>query len=94
MLAVRRVTGLSMAPALRPGAIVVVHGLWRRLRPGDIVMVRHGGLEKIKRVRHIQNAQVYLVGDNPAHSTDSRAFGWLDTRLVVGKVAWPRTPRR
>ncbi len=78
-----------MLPALRPGAIVLAHGLWRQLKPGDVVVLRHDGIDKIKRIQAIQNAQVYLVGDNAAHSTDSRTLGWLDVRLIIGKVAWP-----
>lgn len=90
----RQVTGESMLPALRPDAIILAHGLWRRLKPGDVVVLRHGGLDKIKRIQAIQNAQVYLVGDNPAQSTDSRTLGWLDARLVIGKVVWPRVSRQ
>jgi len=93
MLYIRRIVGESMSPTLRPGDIVL---LWRtrsRYTAGDIVMIRHNGVEKIKRLQDMQNAQVYLLGDNPAHSTDSRSFGWLSQQLLMGKVIWPRRAR-
>ena len=36
--------------------------------------------------------QYFVVGDNRAHSTDSREFGPVDSRLIVGKATrrvWP-----
>ena len=86
----RRVSGESMSPALRAGDIIIAYATRRRLRLGDIVIVQHNGLEKIKRLQGMKNAQVFLIGDNPAHSTDSRSFGWLDQEAVIGKVIWPR----
>jgi phage repressor protein C with HTH and peptisase S24 domain len=89
LLTVRRVVGESMMPTLRPGALVIAIPA-HRLRPKDIVIVTHNGLEKIKRIERIENAQVFVVGDNPAHSTDSRMFGWLDQVAVTARVIWPR----
>jgi len=82
----RRVHGESMLPQLPAGKIVITHKLFRSLKPGDIVIVRHNGLEKIKRVAAINGQKLYIRGDNPAQSTDSRHFGWLDAQTVVGKV--------
>jgi type IV secretory pathway protease TraF len=59
------------------------------LVPGDIVVVRHEGLEKIKRIEQIDGVKLFIVGDNQAASTDSRHFGWIDRSAVVGKVIWP-----
>lgn len=89
MLLLRRIVGTSMLPTLRPDQIVVV------LRPakyksGDVVVVRHHGIEKIKRIAELQNDTVYLEGDNTAASTDSRHFGYLPSTVIKGKVIWPR----
>lgn len=82
--------GDSMVPTLVPGMVVL--GLRpRRIKPGDVVVVRHDNLDKIKRVREIQNNKVFLTGDNFLHSTDSHDFGWLDASLVMAKVVWPKT---
>ena len=84
-LLLRRVMGDSMLPTLRPGNIIV--GIWPRyIRPGDVVIVRHEGLDKVKRVKDLVGDRVYLVGDNATNSTDSRDFGWLESRYILAKV--------
>lgn len=80
-----------MLPTFRPGQIVVAVGPVDTLEVGDIVVVRHDGKDKIKRVAQLKESQeVYLLGDNPSSSEDSRSFGWLSSRTVKGKVVWPR----
>jgi len=79
--------GDSMLPTLTPGRIVV--GIRpRHLKIGDIVIVRHEGLEKIKRVKDLLPDRVFIVGDNPGASTDSHQFGWLPTDVVVARILW------
>ncbi len=73
-----------------PGTVVV--GVRpRRVKSGDIVIVRHNDLDKIKRVKEVQLGKVFLTGDNFLHSTDSRDFGWLDVAHIIAKVVWPNT---
>jgi len=88
-LLIRRVVGESMLPKLRPGQIVVG---WRSDRPkvGDIVVIRHGSLEKIKRVGRVEGHKVYVLGDNANASTDSRQFGYVNRTQIIGCVIWPR----
>lgn len=85
MLLIRRVEGLSMAPAYPHGRIVFG---WRFSRPkvGDVVIVRHHRLEIIKRVSELKDNQLFLLGDNPLESTDSRQFGWLPLASVLAVV--------
>ncbi|HEY4160589.1 MAG TPA: S26 family signal peptidase [Candidatus Saccharimonadales bacterium] len=78
-----------MAPALLPGQLVVGR-YTRELQPGDVVIVSHNGLEKIKRIERQQGDLLYLLGDNPAASTDSRSFGWVQSDSIVAKVVWPK----
>lgn len=85
---VRRVMGDSMAPALTPGQLVF--GVRpRAIRPGDIVVVHHEGLDKIKRVKEVKADKIFLTGDNSLHSKDSREFGWLDIGTVIARIIWP-----
>lgn len=86
---VRRVHGVSMEPYVGPGAVVVARSFFVKLKKYDVVVVRQHGIEKIKRVLHVRNGKIYLVGDNPNKSTDSRHFGWIPESWVVGKVIWP-----
>jgi nickel-type superoxide dismutase maturation protease len=80
-----------MVPSLRPGTLVMATGLYQTLRVGDIVVIRHEGLEKVKRLAQIDNDRIYVLGDNPSASTDSRQFGWLPIEVITAKVIWPRT---
>ncbi len=78
-----------MLPTLRPGQVVV---FTRSRKPGvgDIVMITHEGLEKIKRIARAEPGRIYVLGDNPAASTDSRTFGWLGEEHIIGVLQWPR----
>lgn len=87
---IRRVAGDSMLPLLRPGRIVIGRSWFKTLGAGDVVIVQHDGLEKIKRIQRIRDGQLFLVGDNQAQSRDSRSFGWLPISVVRAKVVWPR----
>lgn len=79
-----------MHPSYTANQLVVVRGWFVSPRPGDVVMVRHNELEKLKRVKKSRGDKFYVLGDNPARSTDSRHFGWINSSDVVGVVIWSR----
>lgn len=85
MILIRRVKGASMHPSLPHGKIVVAlkH---RRPKIGDVVIVRHHRVEVLKRIHDIKGELTYLLGDNPAESTDSRHYGWLPLSSILGVV--------
>jgi len=87
-LLIRKVVGESMLPTLKPGEIVVAI---RNNNPkvGRIVLVKHQGIEKVKRISDIKDNKVYLLGDNSKSSTDSRDFGYIDMECILGTVIWP-----
>lgn len=81
-----------MVPTLKTGQIVIASGRFRRLHAHNMVIIQHQGLEKIKRITEIDPERgIFVQGDNPMKSTDSRHFGWLPLEAVVAKVYWPRT---
>ena len=84
----RQVEGDSMAPTLKAGQLVIGK-VTRELETGDVVIVSHNGLEKIKRIEKHQGDLIYLLGDNSVSSTDSRNFGWLPAKVIIAKVIWP-----
>jgi nickel-type superoxide dismutase maturation protease len=93
------VAGASMAPRLRDGDFVVVRR-GSRARVGDVVVVRRPdrpGLVVVKRVREVlSDGRLWLAGDNPGESDDSRAFGAVPVNAVIGRVAfryWPLARR-
>jgi nickel-type superoxide dismutase maturation protease len=88
-----RVEGPSMLPTLRPGDLLAV----RPVRPheprtGQLVVVRHGDIEIVKRVSATVDGyalgadEIWLSGDNPDASTDSRTAGPAARGDVVGIV--------
>lgn len=89
-LLLRQVVGHSMLPRLQNGRIVVASGWFRALNPRDVIIIRHDGREKIKRIKEVADNRLFVVGDNAIESTDSRQFGWIDSQCVLGKVLWPR----
>jgi nickel-type superoxide dismutase maturation protease len=88
------VFGTSMAPALLPGDHVLV---WktRSVRPGDVVAApdpRRAARSVLKRVADVTDEGLYLLGDNPEHSTDSRQWGRVPVASVEGKAVYRYAP--
>ena len=82
------VEGRSMEPTLAPGdRLVVVRA--RGLHAGDVVAVRDPrDLRRVlvKRVGAVLEDGIVLRGDNPGASTDSRSFGPVPAKAVLGRV--------
>lgn len=89
--ALRRVLGESMYPALEHGQWILVKRC-TRYRVGEVVVFRRGQDERIKRVSSVENEFYYVLGDNPNYSKDSRDYGYISQKDVVGKVVVPRRP--
>jgi len=82
-----QVAGQSMAPHLLPGDRLLVSPV-PPIRPGDVVALRDPRDHVrvlVKRVTAISPAGVTVHGDNAAASTDSRSFGPVPARLVLGR---------
>jgi nickel-type superoxide dismutase maturation protease len=91
-----RVEGLSMAPTYLPGERLTAGRHWRRVRQGDVVVVRDprdSGRWLLKRCVGRTGSRLDLRGDNPEASTDSRDFGPVPARAVTWIVIGGR-PRR
>lgn len=74
-----------MLPSYPHGKVIFA---WRfgKPRQGDVVIVKHHQVELIKRVDKIDQDRVFLLGDNPEESTDSRHYGWLPLSAIRGVV--------
>jgi type IV secretory pathway protease TraF len=101
------VAGWSMAPALLPGDLLVAAVDREPVRGSMVVVPRpdRPELELVKRVlavagdrvdgRLLSAGELWVIGDDPSHSTDSRTFGPVRREAVRGVVRfryWP--PRR
>ncbi|HUY42847.1 MAG TPA: S26 family signal peptidase [Acidimicrobiales bacterium] len=94
---VRRVTvqGSSMTPTYLPGERLTAWRRWRRIRPGDVVIVRDPRDPTrwlLKRCAKRVGEQLDLRGDNPYASTDSRDFGLVSSRDVIYLVPVAKSP--
>jgi nickel-type superoxide dismutase maturation protease len=83
-----RVEGYSMLPTLKHGEEVLVKPT-ETFQIGDIVVANHPFKQSIiiiKRIGEISEKGLFLLGDNPLESTDSRSFGEISQKNVLGKV--------
>ncbi len=93
-----RVLGRSMLPTLQPGDWLLVRSATDMLpRPGELVVIRHPRVPDtllVKRVRS-RGAFTFSVGsDNPLEANDSRHFGPVASRALIGQVVgcWRASP--
>lgn len=80
-----------MSPTLHQGSVVLVNRLaylWREPTIGEVVAIQdpRDGKVLIKRIANIEKEEVFVVGDNTLHSTDSRKFGMIGRQQLIGKV--------
>lgn len=83
------VNGNSMLPTLHGGQDILSFNwfyIGRKPKIGDIVVIKIGNKEMVKRVQSVYGREVFVEGDNKVESTDSRDFGPVKMDQVVGKV--------
>ncbi len=93
MIRILKVTGDSLSPFFLEGDFVVASKIpffFRSPGTGDIVVFKHPDYGiMIKQVDQVSpdGAELFVVGTSPL-STDSRQFGPIGRRTVLGKVIW------
>ena len=87
------VTGASMIPKLQPGDEVLIDSHAYRQHPpqvGDIVAAYRPDRTDVTIIKCVAAVEsdgcLFLLGDNPTSSTDSRSFGPVPTENIIGKV--------
>lgn len=84
-----RVEGDSMIPLLQSGDRVLIDPK-ASVKPGDVVLARHpykSSVRVLKRLNSIESdGRIFLLGDNPDDSIDSRTFGSISRTDVLGKA--------
>lgn len=80
-----------MTPVLRPGQDILSFN-WAYLggkpQVGDIVVIKVGDKEMVKRVQKVHDREVFVGGDNKKGSHDSRHFGPVNMNQIIGKVVY------
>lgn len=78
-----------MAPVLGAGDDVL-YAPHQPAKPGDLVVARHPfdtSVLLIKRLDHFDDrGYAWLIGLNPAESTDSRSFGAVPPDRLLGRI--------
>ena len=84
-----RVEGDSMLPVLKNGDLILINPC-AEFRIGDIVLARHPFKQSVKIVKRIAEIlpgeRYFLLGDNPPESSDSRQFGAIPAKDILGKA--------
>ena len=84
-----RIEGDSMHPTLKEGDLVLINP-HAALAIGDIVVARHPfkkSINIIKRIAEILPGERYiLLSDNLDESSDSRSFGAIAAKDILGKA--------
>jgi nickel-type superoxide dismutase maturation protease len=87
------ITGHSMEPELLQGTQVLVSSipyLFFRPKTNDVIAFKNKEDKKIyvKRIVGIKNNTFYVLGDNKQDSKDSKSFGWITKKDIIGKVIY------
>ena len=86
-----------MRPTLKEEDSVLVSSIpyfFKKPKVGDIIILKKGlprrkaGRYIIKRITKRKGATFFVQGDNENESIDSRSFGWISKKEIVGKVVW------
>ena len=84
-----------MQPTLQPADRLAVFQ-WANPKPGDIVVLHEPDAHltfAVKRVASIEpNGDAIVRADNPNVSRDSREFGPVPRRLIIGRVIFRYLP--
>ena len=76
-----------MFPFLNPGDTVVV-SKFGKIKIKDVVVFKINKLKYIKRIEENKNKKYFVIGDNKKESIDSRKFGWIEKKDIIGKVIY------
>ncbi len=79
-----------MNPIFKDNDVVLVNRfsyILSKPKIGDLVILRR---EKymIKRIARIKDKKFFVVGDNKKESTDSRSFGWINKKEIIGEIIY------
>jgi phage repressor protein C with HTH and peptisase S24 domain len=89
MLKLIKVTGSSLFPEYQEGDyVMIITCPFFIFKQGDTIVFQHPEHGKmIKNIERLDSDKIHVVGIHP-DSIDSRRFGPIYRRSVIGKVIW------
>ncbi len=80
-----------MLPSFKDGDKALVNRwfyLLKKPQKNEIIIINKKNIIMIKRIKKTQDNKFFVAGDNLKESTDSRHFGWIEKKDVLGKVVF------
>ncbi|MBI2041259.1 MAG: S26 family signal peptidase [DPANN group archaeon] len=75
-----------MLPNFKEGDYALVSKIYFSLKAGDVIVFEKNNVAMIKRIEKVEDGKYFVEGDNKPESEDSRQFGPVGRKHVVGKV--------
>lgn len=80
----------SMIPLAYPGDIALVEKVSYKFNPskkGDLIVFKDSeGKYFLKKISKTSKNKIFVLGENKEKSKDSRHFGWIEKKDIIGKV--------
>lgn len=75
--------------ALSSGDLVILKDNNLLLSRKTLPISRTGVRNLLEKTPRIPQGKIFVLGDNPPQSLDSRSYGFIDMKNLIGKVIWP-----
>jgi signal peptidase I len=89
LINIHKISGDSLSPDYRDGDFVIsikIPIFFIPIHPGDVIIFKHSEFgTMIKKIAQINNGDVYVMGIS-GNSIDSRRFGPINKKDIIGKV--------
>lgn len=87
-----KIEGKSMEPKFKEGDVILINKLsylFSKPQVKDIVAIKVGKIKSIiKKIKEIKGDKFFVIGENLKESKDSRHFGWVLKKDILGKVCF------
>lgn len=81
----------SMEPYFYEGdTVVFLKRIFFKIKIGDVIIFHHPTPPFLfcKRLKKIEGDKIWVEGDNKKESIDSRKFGYINKKDIIGKAIW------